>query len=75
MQTVDRDEFINWIDGVLIKVENGDGVIVHEKVCNAAETALNNGETIGLTMNGRIISTMIKNGDVFEEKEEICKKQ
>lgn len=68
MQTVDREEFMNWTQGILLNRDKHKKVIVNELDCKLAEEALKNGETIYLTKNGKIVSIMIPEGNNFVEK-------
>jgi hypothetical protein len=54
--TVDRTHLIAWLDGVLIDMRGGVGLIVNEVDCIAAKDGLDRGETVllreGNTMTG-----------------------
>lgn len=59
MIIVDRDSFIAWTQGILLD-RKADGTFVcgDNELNKEAEEALKNGKTIGLTVEGRIVSTM-----------------
>jgi hypothetical protein len=60
MQTVERNDLMLWCEGVYIKVDEVLGIIrVDEVACQRAVEALEKGETIALTEQGRIISTVV----------------
>lgn len=69
MIIVDRNSFIAWTEGILMEragdkiLKIGDN-IKHEE----AEEALNQGEKIGLTVKGELISTMSLTEHGFSEK-------
>jgi len=68
MLTVPRAQFIAWTNGTLLDFENGSGIIVDELACEAAKAALDKGETIGLLIKGRIVTTMrLVDGSYQEE--------
>jgi hypothetical protein len=59
MQTVDRAGFIQWIDGILLRFENGRVTVSNETECIAAKKELKKGRKIALTENGKIVSYMV----------------
>lgn len=69
MFMVDRRSFILWTQGILLnrkgnQVEVGDGRRNEE-----AEERMNKGETIGLLVNGELVSTMkLEHGGYQETK-------
>ena len=65
--TVDRNSFINWVNGVLLSFHNGEGFVVDETACMAAEKDLDNGKEILLTIEGRIVSKMKLTDDGYVE--------
>jgi len=70
MQTVNKAQFILWLDGGLLHFENGRGTAVNEKECKAAMEALEMGETIAFKDNfGKIISKGVMVGDTIKEIE------
>lgn len=69
MVVVDRDEFIAWVNGVLLSRDAaGRTVAVHDALCNAAEDALEKGEAVLLTTGGRVVSTIQKNDGSYVER-------
>lgn len=72
MFTVNREKFIAWFNGALFERDSEGKVLVfdydkHEEV----EQRLMAGETIGLTMNGKIVSVLVNKPEgIFEEKYE-----
>lgn len=65
---VNRHEFMSWAEGTLLSFKNGVGFAVNEILCETAEAALNEGETVYLTnKHGKIISKMAVEGDVIVE--------
>ncbi len=67
MQTVDRIGFIAWCSGTLLHFENGVGVVAPERDCISADEALERGEKIALTQNGRIVSyAILVDGEIKE---------
>jgi hypothetical protein len=67
MQTVSRIGFIIWTKGVLVDFSAGKGFAVPEQDCIAAEQALNRGEKVALTAQGKVISHLEPRADgVFE---------
>jgi hypothetical protein len=67
MKTVNREEFVLWGRGILLDFENGKGVVVNERACEAAEVALLAGEKIALTLDNTIVSYMILKNDCLYE--------
>ena len=65
--TVSRTEFIAWTEGELLNFENGKGIAPDELACEEAKRLLDAGETIGLTVNGRLFSTMKKTDTSYDE--------
>ena len=68
MFTLKRVDMINWSCGTLLHFENGKGVAVDEHACMEAERRMGEGETIGLTSNGEIVTTMRLYKDGYREK-------
>ena len=68
--TVDRTHLIAWLDGVLIDMRGGTGLIVNESDCTAAKDALDRGETVllreGNIMTGTCLRLVDRN---YEESE------
>ena len=71
IRTVDREEFMLFLDGVLMENIRGNVVYVDENACSCAMEALDNGETIAFTQRNMIISYMSKIGDEYYENEEL----
>jgi len=67
MQTVDRDGFIRWSNGVILSFESGKGFVAPERDCIAAEEALLKGEKVAFTRGGKIVSYAQVKGDQFTE--------
>jgi hypothetical protein len=66
---IPRQEFINWIDGVLLdRNEKGDVVVVNEKECSEAYEVLKSGGYIFLTENDNVVSKLSDNGSEFIEE-------
>lgn len=56
---VDRESFIAWTQGVLLERDADGTMVVGDDIRNEqAEYALEKGETIGLTVGGKLVSTM-----------------
>ena len=69
MLVVDRNSFMAWVGGALLIRDRAGSCIVGDDVRNEeAEAAMQRGETIGLSVNGRIVSTMRDIGDAYEEE-------
>ena len=58
--TVDRIHLIAWIDGVLIDMRGGTGLIVNESDCIAAKDALDRGETVLLREGNVMTGTCLR---------------
>lgn len=57
--TVERDQFIAWTEGILLdRNEEGEVLIVNELACSRAEKAMEQGETVYLTQDGKIVTKM-----------------
>ena len=70
MQTVDRKGFMLWAEGVCLDFKNGKGFAAPESDCIAAQEALDKGEKIALTVNGKIVSHVVpKNGEFYEVRD------
>lgn len=69
MQTVDREGFIAYLDGIFLKVENGHKLIVPELDCVAAEEALQKKEKVALTIEGKIVSYLESTKEGVFERE------
>ena len=67
MFTVSRRELIAWVEGDLLHFRKGKGIAVNEIACEKAERLMTAGETIGLTVNGKIVTTMRLTDNGFEE--------
>lgn len=67
MQTVDREGFIMWTEGTLLHFEGGKGCIAPERDCISAKKALDAGETIALTDDGKIVSYMKSKDGYYKE--------
>jgi hypothetical protein len=66
---IPRQEFINWIDGVLFdRNEKGEVVVVNEKECSEAYEVLKSGGYIFLTENDNVVSKLSDNGSEFIEE-------
>ncbi|NIO74763.1 MAG: hypothetical protein GTN69_02455 [Armatimonadetes bacterium] len=64
MLLVDRASFIAWIQGTLLdRREDGSMVVGDDVAHERAEAALEDGETIGLTVGGRLVTTMAYDAD------------
>lgn len=58
-----------WLDGTLLERNSKGEVRVGDKVENdEAEQALQNGETVGFTVGGKLVSTMKLEGGTIVEK-------
>lgn len=72
MLIVDRDSFIAWTEGTLLERRiDGTFVVGDDETNERAEKALEAGETIGLTIGGRLESTMAfdeAQGDYVEKE-------
>jgi hypothetical protein len=70
MLVVDRDSFMAWMQGILLERDAEGYVLVGDSVDNErAEDALEKGETIGLTVDGRLVSTLRDAGEEIVEEE------
>lgn len=59
MLIVDRESFIAWTEGVLLDRDENGKVIVGDDIKNVrAEAVLEKGKIIGLTVAGKLVSTM-----------------
>ena len=76
MQTVDREGFLGWLNGILLSFENGKGFVAPELHCIAAEEALKRGEKVALTVDGKIMSFLEpnENGSINEVLNDHTKK-
>jgi hypothetical protein len=71
---LNRDHFIAWTEGILLHFERGKGIVLDgsefAKRCEAAEAAMERGETIYLTDgSGKRITKMSDAGDGYLEEE------
>lgn len=71
MQTVDRDSYLLWKQGIFISVnaDNGVKMITDEKNCIAADEALERGEIIALLQDGALVSYVIPEDDCHHFQE------
>jgi hypothetical protein len=69
MRIVNRASFIAWWQGTLIKFRHGVGVVGDNVANEEAYRDLLAGKTIGLTVGGKIRTTMHKEGGEFVETE------
>jgi hypothetical protein len=60
MQTVDREHFIAYLDGMLLHFRNGKGFIVEERACILAEEALERGERVALRCGSVLTGTFLE---------------
>lgn len=67
MQTVDRKEFRTWSEGYFLFRTENDFCAPNELECESAAAALENGETVGLTSGGKIISYLVPGEKVNRE--------
>lgn len=67
VQTVDREGFLAWVEGFLIKRDRNKCIVAPETHCIAAQDALDRGEKIALTQSGKIVSYVQKKGDGYFE--------
>lgn len=58
--TVDRTHFAAYCQGILLRMERGQGIVVDERACVAAEEALDRGERVLLTEGGRLTGTCVR---------------
>lgn len=59
MLVVDRDDFMAWSRGILLeRSKEGACLVGDKKIHQRAKEALDEGETVGLTMAGRIVTHM-----------------
>ena len=65
---VDREQFVAWCEGYFIKRDAEQCVIVNEVACERAVSAMARGETVALTVNGRIVSYMVETKDGYQEE-------
>ena len=71
---LNRGYFMAWVDGILLHFERGKGIVLDgsefAKRCEAAEAAMDRGETIYLTDgSGKRITKMSDAGDGYLEEE------
>jgi hypothetical protein len=71
---LNRAYFIAWTEGILLDFKRGKGIVLDgsefSKQCEAAEKAMEAGETIFLTdANGKRITKMYDAGDGYTEEE------
>ena len=68
MKTVDRNEFMVWLEGYFIKRDANGFIAPNEAACEAAHDAVNRGEKIALTVDNEIVSYIISRDDGFYEE-------
>lgn len=68
MFVVDRRGFMLWTQGIYLKRDGLEVVIVPSTACEAADKALRRGERIGLTEGGEIVTTMVASDGSFKEE-------
>lgn len=68
MQTIDRFELMAWISGTVLSFEKGVGFAVDENHCKEVEDALNRGETVLLTVGGKVVSQMKLFDGAYQEE-------
>jgi len=69
MIIVKRQGFMLWTQGILMDRDREGNVVIGDDTKNEeAEKALERGEEIGLTINGRLVSTMKLEDGAFVEK-------
>jgi hypothetical protein len=67
MFTVDRSGFIAWNGGILLKREDNNFIVVNDRECQEADSALERGELVGLREKGEIVSYMkLHKGTIVE---------
>jgi hypothetical protein len=70
MLVVDRDDFIAWTRGILLeRSREGACLVGDKKIHQQAKEALDDGETVGLTRAGRIVTHLRLVGDRYQELE------
>jgi len=73
MIIINRASFIAYTQGVLMDFKDGTGVVGDNINHERAEEALNNGETVGLSVGGKLFSTIALDKEAGEFREqEIC---
>lgn len=71
MIIVERQQFINWTNGIFLDFKRGKGIIVNERMCQKAHDSAQKGEEIGFTIDGELISTAKldkKTGNIVEKR-------
>jgi len=71
---LDRRLFIMWVEGVLLDRDAKGNCVVLDgsdfaKRAEVAEKAMENGETIYLTVNGKCVTKMYDDGEGYVEEE------
>ncbi len=67
MFTVPRAELMAWSAGILLHNQRGRIFAVNELRCEEAQRLMDEGETIALTENDRIVTTMRLTENGYEE--------
>lgn len=67
MQTVEKSHLKAYLDGFYLKRIGTHVIAIDENKCEAAINALENGETVALVENGRIVSYVKDNGEAYVE--------
>ena len=67
MQTVNKQEFLAWTEGIYLNFSKGKGIAPDEIACEKAMEALEKGETIAFLENDNIISYMKMVGEEYVE--------
>ena len=65
---VDRQQFIMWTQGVLLKREGDEVIAVDEIACGKAQEYLDSGGKIFLTVDGEVVTAVEKTKAGYVEK-------
>jgi hypothetical protein len=68
MMTIDREMLQMWLHGSLLDFSCGKGNVVDEVACEKAVACLDGGETVYMTEQGRILSKVTKQGNMYVEE-------
>lgn len=61
MQTlIDVDQFQAWMEGILLDLHKGKGIVVNELACEEAMSKLEAGEEVLCTKNGKLTGTKLR---------------
>jgi hypothetical protein len=65
---VDRQQFVRWTEGYLLKVDDHEYTVVNEAQCERAVKAMERGEHVGLTVDGELVSWMRLTSAGYQEE-------